>query len=893
MVRWDDLKANAKETFEEFKKHKIGWVGVSLVLFVVIIGILAPVLAPGAQEDWGVGNPRWRANPSTAPPVWYDWITRDDYQRHEVVEWDEEDEEAFDVFPSRIGSLGEFDAELEPDEFYHDYGFRETGEVNVSLHHDDLDIPLEEETIDVTPRDPIPDVTVRDFNVTPTEGIAPLDVEVEAILEHEGNILEDHREAPLEIGDEEYIFELGPVEVFDLNYTDYGEYIQEDEISSELRDAFMERNFDVASDAVLEEEEDLWWDWAVFENDDEAYLIEIDENGEDDEGKIIVYEPRDAADVFVVHTVELDGMYSVTLGDQWEIIEIGTDVTVVEFEVALVDGIVQIDATVENLNLEEDQRIILTQYLEYRIREDDEQEEVDEYTTVEEWVIGPGERETIAFEHPLEEEGQYTFFFGEESRRVNYREVDDDGAAASLAGAEYETQNEGGELLEEAPQLQDEVGGVEVIDFDVPSIIELGEVYRINAHLRNLEEYEKNVSIRIEDEPVREAVLTRTGDYRGYRHTIQFDMDSDVPPTEIFFEYSGWAEVYTRRYIYVERPCEDVPEMVLEVDRRGDRTGEFSESVTTARRWQVRERIYDEARRQMIREGRDAEEIGDETEFDPVETVFSKATASWMDDPEPLNGQYNFTIQIEAADVEMDEAQITFGGAVFGVLGTDSYRRDIFQGWVWGARWGIIIGGLVAITAISLGTVFGMTSAYYGGWVDEFMQRINEIVMGIPTFPILVVTLEFLDTPSIWMFTFIYVLLSWRGIAKVVRARGLQVAKETYVEAAESLGAGSGRVIMSHMVPQILPYSIATGAMLVPVAIMAEAGLHMLGLGDPRVITWGTMLEEAYGSGAILNPSASWFWVLFPGLGMLIVGFGFISAGMAIERIINPKMRQR
>ncbi|MEF8837846.1 MAG: ABC transporter permease subunit, partial [Candidatus Bipolaricaulota bacterium] len=137
---------------------------------------------------------------------------------------------------------------------------------------------------------------------------------------------------------------------------------------------------------------------------------------------------------------------------------------------------------------------------------------------------------------------------------------------------------------------------------------------------------------------------------------------------------------------------------------------------------------------------------------------------------------------------------------------------------------------------------------------------------------------------------FIMTLLYWRGIAKTIRARGLQIRQNTYVEAGEALGASGARIIRGHMIPQMLPYAFAEAALMVPMAIIAAAGLHVLGLGDPTVVTWGTMLSEANSAGATIR--GMWWWVLLPGLGITLLGFGFISAGMAVERIVNPKMKQ-
>ncbi len=398
-----------------------------------------------------------------------------------------------------------------------------------------------------------------------------------------------------------------------------------------------------------------------------------------------------------------------------------------------------------------------------------------------------------------------------------------------------------------------------------------------------------------------------SGDLRGTDEEITIVMDEDKDVTATFdddisysldvsthgegrvdrspfrLEYSEGAEVT------LTATPEDT--LVLEDIDRGDRVGDFHETITVVRRGSIRENLYEQSRR-WLRRNTDVREFPSQEDVHPTQILFGQRNENWLEEGDPLKGEYNVTIRVDGIGVEFEEAETTFSGAVFGVFGTDNSRRDLWQGWIWGARYGLYAGGVVALTTIFFSTSFGMTSAYYGGWVDEFMSRINEILMGIPVLPILIIVLRFWSR-SINIFVLIYALVMWRGAARVIRARGLQVAKDTYIEASESLGSGSARIIFKHMIPQILPYSIAQAALLVPVVIMAEAGMHILGLGDPTIVTWGTILEDAQSSGAVMNWEESWFWVLFPGVGMVLVGFGFISTGMAIERVINPKMKQR
>lgn len=385
--------------------------------------------------------------------------------------------------------------------------------------------------------------------------------------------------------------------------------------------------------------------------------------------------------------------------------------------------------------------------------------------------------------------------------------------------------------------------------------------------------------------------------------TFTKDMDSDVPPRGLFLRASGEADDLSRIVVRIKRPNVDKGGDILNSewtaytlkDVELDENGEFSIADPFGRKGYFKEKVREKGRQYLTSvenvSRKNVSKIGNMG--NPVHIMQGKPGRDMLTDPKPLKGEYqiNVTIYGDGVQVNEDETSITWAGAVYGVMGTDSVRRDIWQGWLWGARWGLIAGGLVAIVSIVLSTTYGMTSAYFGGWVDEAMSRLHEIIMGIPTLPILIILL--LWRRSIWMFILVYSLLMWRGAARVVRARGLQVAQDTYIEAAEALGSGSGRIIRNHMIPQILPYSFAQAALLIPIVIMAEAGLHILGLGDESIVTWGTLLNDARAEGALTDPGRTWWWVLLPGVGMVLVGFGFIATGMAVERIINPKMQQR
>ncbi len=130
----------------------------------------------------------------------------------------------------------------------------------------------------------------------------------------------------------------------------------------------------------------------------------------------------------------------------------------------------------------------------------------------------------------------------------------------------------------------------------------------------------------------------------------------------------------------------------------------------------------------------------------------------------------------------------------------------------------------------------------------------------------------------------------WVGLVFTVRSMALQLRESLYVEAARALGATDRRIILKYIFPQVLPYTFASIALGVPGAILAEAGLSFLGLGDPSVVTWGKLLHDAQQANAVLNNA--WWWVVPPGLAIALVGMSFVFLGYTLDAILNPRLRR-
>mgnify|MGYP000940280417 FL=1 len=261
-------------------------------------------------------------------------------------------------------------------------------------------------------------------------------------------------------------------------------------------------------------------------------------------------------------------------------------------------------------------------------------------------------------------------------------------------------------------------------------------------------------------------------------------------------------------------------------------------------------------------------------------------------DPEPLKGKYTIqaAILLQRPEDTISNVELVVPGRVFGLLGTDAFKRDLFSGVLAGIKWALLIGLLTAIVSVMVGVIYGVISAYLGGWKDSAMQRVFEVFNSIPLLPVLIV-MSAVFKPSIWNLILIMCIFYWTGSVKTVRSMGLQIKEETFIEATRALGASNFRIIFKHIIPLIIPYSFASMALFIPGAIVYEASISLLGLGDATIVTWGQILRDAYTGGAVIN--GIWWWVIPPGLMIAIMGMSFAFIGFALDKILHPKLRTR
>ncbi len=273
------------------------------------------------------------------------------------------------------------------------------------------------------------------------------------------------------------------------------------------------------------------------------------------------------------------------------------------------------------------------------------------------------------------------------------------------------------------------------------------------------------------------------------------------------------------------------------------------------------------------------------------DVLFRQLSPKIVTEKNYLTGPYNITIAIVSKDPDLNTSveRIVVVGGCYGWSGTDTYGRDLSQGILYGVRWALIIGLLASIVSVIFGGIYGVTGGYFGGYTDEIMLRGAQIVYSIPVLP-LIILLAYIFKPSIWNLIVLLIVFGWPGVALVTRSMALQYKEEKYVEAARALGAGHLRIMFMYILPQVLPYLFATIALSVPGAVLTEAGVSFLGLGDPLVLTWGKILNQAQTAGATIN--GYWWWVIPPGLMITLVGMTFILIGQALDTILNPRLKR-
>lgn len=222
------------------------------------------------------------------------------------------------------------------------------------------------------------------------------------------------------------------------------------------------------------------------------------------------------------------------------------------------------------------------------------------------------------------------------------------------------------------------------------------------------------------------------------------------------------------------------------------------------------------------------------------------------------------------------------------LFGTDARGRDLLTLVLYGARISLYVGVAAVALEMLIGLAIGMISGYFGGIVDEVLMRLTDLILTLPTLPLLIVTVALFEQRSIHVIVLVMGIFGWPFMARVVRSEFLALRETTYVEAARSMGATPRRIILRHIMPNILSTIIVIGTMDIPWYIFWEATLTFLGFGDPSSVSWGVLLERGY-----LPATSAWWIITFPGLALFFTSLGFNLFGDGLRDALDVTTRGR
>ena len=222
-------------------------------------------------------------------------------------------------------------------------------------------------------------------------------------------------------------------------------------------------------------------------------------------------------------------------------------------------------------------------------------------------------------------------------------------------------------------------------------------------------------------------------------------------------------------------------------------------------------------------------------------------------------------------------------------LGTTAFGNDVFSQLVMGSRVALRVGLVAAIAVGFISTLVGVISGYFGGIIDDILMRMTDVALSIPTLPFAIVAVGLLG-PSIDNIILVITLLFWRNGARIIRSVVLTERERVFVKWARAAGASHLHIILKHILPNILRVVFLWVTMSVAFAVLTEASLSFLGLGDPSITSWGQMLNTAFASGALRT---AWWWVAPPSLMLITLISSLYLIGRAYEEQTNPRLRER
>jgi peptide/nickel transport system ATP-binding protein/peptide/nickel transport system permease protein len=224
------------------------------------------------------------------------------------------------------------------------------------------------------------------------------------------------------------------------------------------------------------------------------------------------------------------------------------------------------------------------------------------------------------------------------------------------------------------------------------------------------------------------------------------------------------------------------------------------------------------------------------------------------------------------------------------LFGTNDIGQDILSELIYGTRISLIVGVFAGSITVLIGLTVGLLAGYFPA-TGRWLMRVTDIVLILPFLPLLIILSAYIGR-GIFNTILVIGLLVWAGTARVIRGQVLTISQQDYVMAARSLGARDGYILLRYILPQVMLLAIGEFVQATSAAILLEASLSFLGLGDPIQKSWGTVLYWAQVRGAFLSPAWVW-WVLPPGILISLTTLGFALLGFSLEQAVNPRLRRQ
>lgn len=220
-------------------------------------------------------------------------------------------------------------------------------------------------------------------------------------------------------------------------------------------------------------------------------------------------------------------------------------------------------------------------------------------------------------------------------------------------------------------------------------------------------------------------------------------------------------------------------------------------------------------------------------------------------------------------------------------LGRDDAGKDVLSLLIYGARVSLVVGFTASFLSMVIGSTVGLVAGYHGGWIGNVSMRFVDFLMVIPGLPLMLVVIAVMGR-GLLNIILVIGLLGWTYTARLVRSQVLSVKERQFVLRGRSVGASHTRLILRHIFPMVLPLIIAQAVLDISVAILAESSLAFLGLGDPTLISWGSMLNFAFERAVSRE---AWWFILPPGLAIVWISLSLVLIGNTLDRIVNPRLR--